>query len=370
MDIPDGVTEPLSQFQFLAMDGNQWILLLLSWAVISIVLIGAVRLLSTYSNRLSKRSGRLFLGIAASLFRRTRSLFLILVALYWAIQLADAGPRVTATIYAITVIAFAVQGILWANGLVSLYTDRYREQKLAADASAVTTMEALSLVSRIVIYSIIVLLALENLGVDITALVAGLGIGGIAVALAVQNILGDLFASMSIVLDKPFVVGDFLSIDEYLGSVEHIGLKTTRLRSLSGEQLIFSNSDLLNSRVRNYKRMFERRIVFRVDITYQTPNEKVPKVAQWLAEIVKSKDGIRFDRAHFAAFGDSALEYEVVYYVLDPDFNVYMDVQQEINLDILHRFAAEGIQFAYPTQTVLAVVSESNDETFEDEQTS
>ncbi len=181
---------------------------------------------------------------------------------------------------------------------------------------------------------------------------AGLGIGGIAVALAVQNILGDLFASLSIVLDKPFVIGDFIIVNEFLGTVEHIGLKTTRIRSLSGEQVIFSNADLLRSRIRNFKRMFERRVTFSIGVTYQTPSDKLERISALLKEIVVKQPKARFDRAHFKEFGDSALIYEVVYYVQNPDFNVYMDIQQAINIEIVRRFEEESIEFAYPTRTI------------------
>jgi len=199
---------------------------------------------------------------------------------------------------------------------------------------------------------VILLLALDNMGVDITALIAGLGIGGIAVALALQNVLGDLFASLSIVLDKPFVIGDFIIVDDLLGTVERIGLKTTRVRSLYGEQLVFSNSDLLNSRIRNYKRMFERRILFSIGVTYQTPHEKLATIPGIIREVIESQEQVRFDRAHFKEYGDSALKFEIVYYVLVPDYNTHMDIQQAINLAIVRRFEEEKIEFAFPTQTL------------------
>lgn len=193
---------------------------------------------------------------------------------------------------------------------------------------------------------------LDNLGVNITGLVAGLGIGGIAVALAVQNILGDLLASLSIVLDKPFVIGDFIVVDSLSGTIEHIGLKTTRIRSLSGEQLIFSNNDLLKTRIRNYKRMSERRIVFSFGIIYQTPTEKLKNVNKIVRDIIEKTENARFDRVHFKEYGDSSLNFEVVYFVIDPDYNIYMDVQESINLEIFRQFGEEGIEFAYPTQTL------------------
>jgi small-conductance mechanosensitive channel len=195
-------------------------------------------------------------------------------------------------------------------------------------------------------------LALDNLGVNVTALVAGLGVGGVAVALAVQNILGDLFASLSIVLDKPFVLGDFIIVGELLGAVENIGIKTTRVRSLSGEQLIFSNNDLLNSRIRNFGRMAERRVVFQLGVVYGTPKAKLEQIPAIIRSAIEAQQQTRFDRSHFAGYGDFSLDFENVYYVLDRDYNVYMDIQQAINLEIYGRFAEDGIEFAYPTQTL------------------
>ncbi|MBZ0254689.1 mechanosensitive ion channel family protein, partial [bacterium] len=183
-------------------------------------------------------------------------------------------------------------------------------------------------------------------------LVTGLGIGGIAIALAVQKVLGDLFASLSIVLDKPFVNGDFVIFDTVLGSIEHIGIKSTRIRSLTGEQIVCSNSDLLNTRIRNFKRMHERRVVFALGVTYQTPADKLEKIPGYIREIIESKDTVRFDRSHFKSYGDFSLNYEIVYYVLSPDYLVYMDIQQAINLEIYRKFEQEGIEFAYPTQTL------------------
>jgi small-conductance mechanosensitive channel len=184
-------------------------------------------------------------------------------------------------------------------------------------------------------------------------MIAGLGVGGVAVALAVQSILGDLFASLSIVIDKPFVIGDFVIVDEYMGTIEHVGLKTTRIRSLGGEQIVFSNSDLLKTRIRNYKRMRERRVLFGFGVLYQTPIDVVEKIPDLMRAIVEARKNVRFERAHFKAFGESSLDFEVVYWMLDPDYNLYMDVQQAINLEMLRVFEREGIGFAYPTRTLV-----------------
>jgi MscS family membrane protein len=188
--------------------------------------------------------------------------------------------------------------------------------------------------------------------------VAGLGIGGIAVALALQNVLSDLFASLSIVLDKPFVVGDFVGVGEFLGTVEYVGLKTTRLRSLSGEQIVFSNSDLLGSRLRNYKRLRERRAVFQIGVTYDTPEPKLRAIPKLLRSIVEAQQNTRFDRAHFRTYGPYSLDFEVVYFVLVSDYNDYMDIQQAINFEVFTRFQTEGIEFAFPTQTLFVTAPE------------
>jgi small-conductance mechanosensitive channel len=246
-----------------------------------------------------------------------------------------------------------VQGALCVSGLFQGWFDAYRLRQLGADASHVAAVRLVVLAARTVVFSIALLVVLQSVfGVNITALVAGLGVGGIAIALAVQSILGDLFASLTIILDKPFVVGDFVIVGDMLGTVEQIGLKTTRLRSLSGEQLIVGNSDLLSSRIRNFKRMQERRIVFQFGVTYDTPAELLEGIPEIVRGIVGGLEGTRLDRVHFKQYGDFALIFEVVYYVESPEYNVYMDRQQSINLQLKRRFEAEGIAFAYPTQTL------------------
>jgi len=289
-------------------------------------------------------------ALLLAVVRRTRWLFLLIVAIFFASAVVEIPDKTRVTLSAIVIMALLIQAAIWASAGLQVIIEQYRQRQLASDPASVTTLNILNFVSKIVIWSIALLLILDNLGVNITALVAGLGIGGIAVALALQTILGDLFASLSIILDKPFVVGDFLIMGDFLGSVEYIGLKTTRLRSLSGEQLIFSNSDLLSSRIRNYGRMYERRVVFNLGVTYQTPREKLITIPHIVREAVEKLEKTRFDRSHFKEYGNFALAFESVYYVLGPDYNEYMDIQQAINLHIHERFEAEGIDFAYPTQ--------------------
>lgn len=293
------------------------------------------------------------LHIAHHLIGRTASWFPLLLALLVASRFLAIPPWTDTLIPRIVTIGVLAQLGLWSSAALTMFVAMRRQRQLAEDPGAVAAMDLVGFMLRLTVWAAVLLLMLDNLGVNVTALVAGLGVGGIAVALAAQNILGDLFASLSIVLDKPFVVGDFLIVGEHMGAVERVGLKTTRVRSLSGEQLIFSNTDLLGSRIRNYGRMFERRVVLQLGVTYQTPAEKVKALPAMIRAAIEAHGShVRFDRAHFSTFGPSALLMEAVYYVLSPDFNLHMDIQQQINLTLLERLAAEKIELAYSTQTL------------------
>jgi len=305
-----------------------------------------------FTNRAQKYRWDVF-ELTATVARRTQLPFVMIFAIYGGLQVLNLPQDLQPWIFSITMGVFILQLDLWANALVDFYLIRSPQLKIEKNAARVTTLRAAAFIVKLVMAAIAAILILDNIpGVKITALVASLGISGVAVALAVQNILSDLFASLSIVLDKPFIIGDFIIVDSYMGSVEHIGLKTTRVRSLSGEQLVFSNNDLLKSRVRNYKRMAERRVVFSIGVTYQTPLEELKQIPASIREIIESQETVRFDRAHFQGYGNFALLFEVVYYVLDPDYNRYMDIQQAINLAIFQLFEERGIEFAYPTQTL------------------
>jgi small-conductance mechanosensitive channel len=311
----------------------------------------------------AERTATYWDDVLANVLRSTKGWFLAVVALLILVTVLELPADWEVAIRRVAAVALVVQGGFWAAAGLTGWLAGYRRTEIADDPAAATTVGAIGFVGKLVLWSVVLLLALDNLGMDVTALVAGLGVGGVAVALAAQNILGDLFASMSIVLDKPFVLGDFIIVDEYQGSVEHVGLKTTRVRSLTGEQLVFSNADLLRSRLRNFGRMKERRITFAVGVIYQTPRDKLALVPTILREAVEAQNQTRFDRAHFKSFGASSLDFEVVYYVKVPDYNTYMDLQQAINLRVVERFAAEGIEFAYPTRTVHLARPEQDRET-------
>jgi small-conductance mechanosensitive channel len=303
--------------------------------------------------RLAERTDLNWGTAVAEAFHRTRFWFLAVLAFYLGSLALALPPKAREAVDAATILVLLVQAAIWGNTAINVGLDRYAKRQREKDAAAVTTVSALGFIGKLAFFVVLVLLALDNLGIEVTALIAGLGIGGIAVALATQNILGDLFASLLIVLDKPFVLGDFISVGDFQGNVEKIGLKTTRLRSLSGEQLVVANNDLLQSRLRNYKRMVDRRIQFTLGVTYDTPREKIAAIPGMIREIIESQPEVRFDRAHFRDFGAYSLNFEVVYFVLSPNYALYMDRQQAINLAIYDRFAEHGIEFAFPTQTLL-----------------
>jgi small-conductance mechanosensitive channel len=224
--------------------------------------------------------------------------------------------------------------------------------KRGKDIAVERSLNGILRILKVVIWALAVVFLLDNLGFKISAVIAGLGIGGVAVALAAQAILGDLFSYFAILFDRPFEIGDFIILGEYLGTIEHIGIKTTRIRSLSGEQLVFSNTDLTTSRLRNYKRMGKRRVVFKLGVTYQTELKQLKVIPGIIEKIIKGVKNTTFDRAHFFSYGDFSLIFEVVYYVMSRDYNKYMDIQQEINFAIKKEFEARDIEFAYPTQTL------------------
>ena len=290
--------------------------------------------------------------LIVGMLRETKFFILLIASAYVASHAITLKSSVAVLWQKAVVLMLIIQVGLWASAGVKFWLGLMLKKRTDQDASSATTISLLGFVARLILWVIVFLLILDNLGVNITGLVAGLGIGGIAVALAVQNILGDLFASLSIVLDKPFMIGDYVVVDTLSGTVEHIGLKTTRIRSLSGEQLIFSNNDLLKSRIRNYKRMDERRIVFGFGVVYQTPVEKLMLIKKLVTEIIEKQEHARLDRVHFKEYGDSSLNFEVVYFVDSPDYALYMDIQENINLAIFRRFAEEGVEFAYPTRTI------------------
>lgn len=265
--------------------------------------------------------------------------YLTLPARFMAIE--GIAIMVAITFYLLKIISSFI-GYVFTKALVRYEHNEQREKQ----------SKGILLIIQVVLWAGGILFLVDNLGYDITTIVAGLGIGGIAIALAAQTILGDLFSYLVIFFDKPFEIGDFIIVDDKLGTVEYIGIKTTRLRTLGGEQLVCSNTDLTNSRVHNYKRMQERRVVFEFGIIYSTPAAKIKLIPQFVKQIIEAAGNTRFDRAHFKSFGDFSLKFEVVFYVLSPDYNIYMDIQQAVNLKLFELFEKEQIEFALPAQNI------------------
>lgn len=313
----------------------------------------SIRLFSKYFRVLARKTHAHWDDMVVAALGHTKSIFILILSLVVGGQTLSLPKESVALLHTVFVFSLLIQAALWLHSSMNFFLQRIVRKKGEGDRSTVTTVHALGLVGKCLLWTALVLLLLENAKVNITALVTGLGIGGIAIALAVQNVLGDLLAALSIMLDKPFVVGDFIVVGELAGTVEHIGLKTTRLRSLSGELLVLSNSDLLKSRIHNYQHMSERRILFSVGVVYSTSQDSLAQIPAIIKEVVSAQSSARFDRAHFKNFGDSSLNFEIVYYVLSPDYNVYMDTQQAINLGLNQRFTQLDIEFAFPTRTIV-----------------
>lgn len=321
-----------------------------------VFLLSLQRLLKSYLGAWAARTRSDLDDLAVDLIASISTFVLLIIAIYAGTLVLPLPPQWTLVVRTFAAMAFVLQLGTCGNRIIAYGIRRLVERhSQEEDSGLVNAAGAISFLARVALWSLVALLILGTLSINITALVAGLGVGGVAIALAVQNILGDLFASLSILLDKPFAVGHFIVVDNLAGTVEHVGIKSTRIRSLSGEQIVLSNGDLLKCRIHNYKRLFERRILFTFGVTYNTPYEKLLTVPALVRRIIEEIPKTRFDRAHFKEFGDSALNFEVVYFVLDPDYNLYMDIQQQVNLAMVKRFAQGNIDFAFPTRTLYLI---------------
>jgi small-conductance mechanosensitive channel len=331
-----------------------WLTALGIAAAVLLALLGLKRLAARRLARLAERTATDLDDFVIGLARRTRTLLVAVPSLYLGGLYLDLPAGAARGLKAAAALAVFLQVALWSSVGIDYWMAR-QQRRRGQDPTAAALMSVLRFAAKLVLWSVILLLALDNLGVDVTTLVAGLGIGGVAVALALQNVLGDLLASLAIAFDKPFVIGDSIAVDDLAGTVESIGLKTTRLRSVSGEQLVLANGELLKSRIRNWTRMTERRVVLAFGVVYETPAGAVERIPEIVRRLVEGQDLTRFDRAHFKAFGTSSLDFEAVYWILSPDYKQFMDRQQAINLGLLRAFEEEGIGFAYPTQRLLTV---------------
>ncbi|MBS0366080.1 MAG: mechanosensitive ion channel family protein [Proteobacteria bacterium] len=348
----------LWHMEFLGNELGSWVLAAVVFLVTFTVLPLAGRFISAQRRRFAKarpQNPHHAFDLAGQLLTRTNRFFLWGVAVWLASRDLTFPARIERLLTITLVTLFWMQMALWAMAAVRFAIEVRQQRSGGADTLLKGSMQVIVFATGLLIWGVAVLLALQNLGVQIAPLLAGLGIGGIALALAVQTVLADLLASLSIALDRPFVIGDMLGVDDCQGSVEHIGVKSTRLRSVTGEQIVFANADLLKARVRNFGRMVERRSLFRMAVHYETPVSALAAVPRTVREIIEATPNARFDRCHLLSFGDAALLFEVVFYVNVADFKVYADAQQRINLRILERLGVLGVTFAGAAPTTIRV---------------
>lgn len=319
----------------------------------ALLLLAIRRLVLLRLTRMAKRTATELDDIFVGVLGRTRYFFMLALSVYAGSRVLWLPADVTGVLQVVVALVLFLQSGIWANAAIDLWLKHRISRTVDEFGARTTTLLAFHIASTIVVWSLVLFLSLSALGVNATALLTGLGIGGIAIALAVQKVFGDVFAALSIFLDKPFIVGDFIVVNETRGTIERIGLKSTRIRSLNGELIILSNAGLLESRIHNYRHLIERRVVHTVDVAMDVRDEDAEAIPALLKDIVGRHAPVRFDRSHLKEFTASAFRYELVYFILDPDFNTSMDIQQSINLAILREFRQRGIAFAYPMQTVL-----------------
>ncbi len=319
------------------------VLSLLLILIIKVIIVGRMK-------KKAKKTGAAFDKALAKMTSRYILPLALLAALFFSAKLLTLPDSVSRAVFVITLALILILASMALSRVLIFIFNRYWQKKNGSTADM--SVKWIGVLIKIAVWLVFLLLFLDNLDIKITALLAGLGVGGIAIAFALNAILQDLFAFVTIFFDRPFEIGDYINVDNLSGNIEHIGIKTTRVRSLSGEQLIFSNKDLTNSRIHNYKRMENRRIAFSVGVTYDTPSDKLRLIPEMTREIIGSVENSTFDRAHLKSFDDFCITFEIVYYVLSQDYAMYMDIQQEINLNIKAAFDANGIEFAFPTQTI------------------
>lgn len=345
---------------YLGISGLQWLIAL------AIVLGGTPLLIllrvviSGRLTRIAKRSATDIDDVLFSLVARTRGWFLALVALRVATLTLELPERWDLRAHTALIVGGMVQAGLWAAALVRYLVNRRFARHITPNQPQVTPIAQtlLRFVGLVLVWTVVLLAALSAFGIDITALVAGLGVGGIAVALAVQRVLGDILASISIVVDKPFEPGHFIAVGGRSGTVRRIGIRSTVLASLGGEELVIANNDMLSNQIQNYTRMAERRAVFKLGVVYDTSQERLEALPGLLRAIVEAQDKVRFGRAVLSGLGESSFDYEVVYTVLDPSYDVFAAIHQTILFELIRQMRAAGYDFAFPTRTLHVIPPE------------
>lgn len=347
----------IQQFKYIFFWGNSvydYFLALIIFVVVIFALKIFQSIILSHLQKLSLKTATDFDDIMIEIFKKIKPPFYFFVALYFAIKslvLPDLANKILLVLFIVVIVYEIIKAV---ERVVSYLFKRYleRNQDADTDQNSESMVRLMQILIKIALWIFGLILILSNLGVNVTSLIAGMGIGGIAIALALQNVLSDLFSAFSIYMDKPFKVGDFIVIGNDMGVVEKIGFKTTRLRTLQGEQLVVANKELTSVRVQNFRRMEKRRVVFTLGLTYDTKPEKIEAVPKIVEKIIDDVELAEFDRCHFAEYGSSSLNFEIVLYINSSDYNDYMDARQKINLNIYKAFVKEGIEFAYPTQTL------------------
>jgi small-conductance mechanosensitive channel len=349
--------ERLWHLEFLDNELGTWVIALAIFLITFTVLPIAKRAISAKRRRVERplAQGYYALDLLMALAEHTNRLFLWGIAVWLAARDLNFPERVDHTLNVVLILLLWMQIGLWVMTAIRYGFGLRRQRITGAEAVRGGSMEVVLVAIGVLVWSLVALLAIENLGIHVGPLLAGLGIGGIALALAVQTVLADLLASLSIALDKPFGIGDALSIDDIQGTVEHIGVKSTRLRSINGEQIILGNSDLLKARVRNFGRLSERRALFVLDVHYETSVAALAAVPGTIREIIEATPNTRFDRCHLLRCTDKALQFETVFFVTSPDYLAFANAQQSINLRILERFRALEVKFLALQPTPLAI---------------
>jgi len=343
---------PFLQIEFLGNLIFDWIVfLLVFFAIIAVLKIFKTVIIARMKS-LAKKTKTEIDDIAINSLNSIHFPFYIFVSFYFALNFIEAHFLIQQWSYYIFLISVVYYAIKAIQEFITFGAGKMIRKKGEGDKNDIEFIKILSLFIKIFLWLGAIVLILSNIGYDVTSLIAGLGIGGIAIALALQNILGDIFSSFSIYFDKPFKVGDFIIVGDYMGIVKKVGIKTTRIQALQGEEIIMSNNELTKSKVRNFGAMERRRIVFNVGVTYDTPSEKLKKIPEMIKKIIKTQKETDVDRVHFRSLDDSSLVYEIVYFIGSGDYTKYMDIQQEINLNIIEEFEKNKIEIAYPTQTV------------------
>ncbi|MDD5026764.1 MAG: mechanosensitive ion channel family protein [Candidatus Peribacteraceae bacterium] len=349
----------LLSYEFWDNTVKQYIVAFTTFIVIAVVLAVTVRILAHRARIYAERTVTRIDDFLLDIFEGIGLPFNVLTALFMASQMLILPSLVRMVIQGafLLIVVYEMVRIVERSILFVLSRRNRKDGETIGERKRLSAI--FSFVIRIILWSFGFLLILSNLGVNVTSLIAGVGIGGIAISLALQNILGDMFSSFSLIIDKPFEEGDFIIVGDHMGVVKRIGLKTTRLEALKGEEIVISNTELTSSRVRNFRKMQRRRVCVTIGVTYGTSLEKLKRIPDIIRRVIRGTEGVEFDRAHLREFGDYSLNFEVVYYILSGDYTMYMDLQQSINFTILTEFEREGIGIAFPTRTIHLAVGGS-----------